>query len=389
MLDCALLEYEVPDGTEPWLNLSKFKHGLGANVVMPWSILRTAIIASKPFQRARRPVFTRDTEIASWGKVVVLVKGEQLDQDDFDVLAQILRLSLEQPVRGEVVTVQFGAKELLRAIDGPDADVSGTARKRLHERLYRLMDNSYTFRIPGLMDDRMHLVNRVTSNLGNDPFRYQVLDYTVQLNSDILALFGGGRYTVVNGRVRQALKKNHLALWLHGFFSTHSAQVQPFTKTLKGLAGRGLILDAKGKVLVPEQQESKWQNDLKEALTLLKNATGWHACRLEDDKVLVEKVDPKVIEKARKAAKQKQGVTATAATGTPDTPFVRRAAWLEMLTLPQLEWLSLEVGNLSSPGDVIDEEATQFYLGLLLSDPFPPLADMQARMAKSPFYLDI
>lgn len=322
-----LVQYQPADGILPWLDTKHLPYGVRDNHVMPWAIVRTAIFSSVTYKSESPPEFKRDTEIAAYGKVIVKARGTQLDQGDYDIFSQIIKLSLDQPVIGEVVVCKFNANRFLESIDRGGKDgPGGSDRQWLHERLKRLMDNSYTFHIPGLVDDRLHLINRITTRLGAKDLTYEVLDYTVQLDPDVLALFAGQRYSAINSSVRRALRGDALAQWLHAFYSTHSRPNNLKALEVQQLTGHGLLLDHTGNVLRNGMRTDKFLSKLKKSLQKVQEKTGWHRCALEqEDSVLVveittpkKRVKPDAKKAPTKSAANRASPNGTNNVGAPE-----------------------------------------------------------------------
>jgi hypothetical protein len=88
----------------------------------------------------------------------------------------------------------------------------------------------------------------------------------------------GGGWTAVDWEQRRKLKRKPLALWLHGFFSSHA---EPFPMSVEHY-----------RILSGSQTKEKWKfkQNLKTALEELKTVKAIVSYRFEDDTVHVVRV---------------------------------------------------------------------------------------------------
>ena len=189
----------------------------------PNACLRSALFAG--IQGNERIAYKKRTLLAAVDGIEVRYLGVQLNQSDLDVWMQIVHLSRQQ-LPGFSVT--FSAYAMLSSLG------KGTGKSQ-HEWLKESMA-----RLGGAFVE-------ITFN-GRDTFgekgflRYyrdeMTQRYVVELTESMLHLFEDG-YTYIEFEQRQKLRKQPLALWLHGFLSSHAAPYPLKITTIHRLSGSG------------------------------------------------------------------------------------------------------------------------------------------------------
>jgi hypothetical protein len=114
--------------------------------------------------------------------------------------------------------------------------------------------------------------------------------FFIELNPDVVALYGSDGWTQVEWEQRQALKGKPLAQWLHGFYSSHAKPYPIKVETLHRLCGSD------------NQKLFSFKQELKTALELVAVQTGW-AWNI-DDKALVH-IDKKPTASGSKTIKNR------------------------------------------------------------------------------------
>lgn len=225
---------------------------------VPNVVLRTALFTATA--RGKRPFLER-VEIASVGGISVLFTGPRLDQADADVWQNCLHLA-------RVATgsrIEFTASSFLRDIG-----------RKTDGRTYEWLKASLT---------RLQ-VSAITSSDGKRTFSGQLLQnwfldeeaekYVIELNPKIFPLFSGDGWTAIDWEQRKQLMGKPLALWLHGFYSSHTNPFDYRSETIWKLCGS-------------ETKELKhFKSKLKEAIIELGDVTKWNI-KIEDDKLVIIK----------------------------------------------------------------------------------------------------
>ncbi|MCQ8117752.1 plasmid replication initiator TrfA [Methylomonas rosea] len=187
----------------------------------PNACLRSALFAG--VQGNERMAYKKRTLLAAVDGIEVRYLGVQLNQSDLDVWMQIVHLSRMQ-IPGFSVT--FSAHALLTAL-------GRCTGKSQHEWLKESMA-----RLGGAF---VEITYHGRHTFGEKGFlRYHrdeaTQRYVVELTESMLRLFEDG-YTHIEFEQRQQLRKHPLALWLHGFLSSHAAPYPLKLQTLYQLSG--------------------------------------------------------------------------------------------------------------------------------------------------------
>ena len=213
---------------------------------VPNSILRSALFGA--IKRGRR-MFMQREPIASYEGVTILQTGPRLDQADLDVWEQCMHLAR---TGGLGTRIQFAAHGFLkatgRATGGKDVEWLKGAFARLASSVVEIKDGKRAYFGPmlhhGTRDD-------------------ETGHYCIEINPAIVSLYGSDGWSAVEFEQRKALKRQPLAQWLHGFYTTHAAPYPIKVETIHRLSGS-------------ENKELKgFRRELREALAKLEAATGW------------------------------------------------------------------------------------------------------------------
>lgn len=213
---------------------------------VPNSVLRSALFGIT--QRGPR-AFQQRVKKASVDGVTVIHTGPTLDQADLDVWIQSLHLARVDKIgkRIHFSTASF-LKSIGRATGGNDIEWLKDAFARLTSSVVEIQDGKKSYFGPmlhhGARDD-------------------ETGQYAIEINPAILALFGVDGWSGLDFEQRQALKKQQLAQWLHGFYSTHARPFAYKVETLYRLCG------SETKLL------KHYRAELRGALEKLAAVTGW------------------------------------------------------------------------------------------------------------------
>jgi hypothetical protein len=189
----------------------------------PNACLRSALFAG--VQGNERIAYKKRTLLASVDGIEVRYLGVQLNQSDLDVWMQIIHLARQQ-LPGFNVT--FSAYGLLTAL-------GRSSGKSQHEWLKESMA-----RLGGAF---VEITFQGRDTFGEKGFLRYYRDevtqrYVVELTESMLRLFEEG-YTYIEFEQRQKLRKQPLALWLHGFLASHAAPYPLKITTIHRLSGSG------------------------------------------------------------------------------------------------------------------------------------------------------
>lgn len=187
----------------------------------PNAVLRSALFAG--IQGKHRKAYKRRTLMASINGIEVRFLGIQLDQSDLDVWMEIVHLSRNQMPGFQVV---FNANTLLKAL-------CRSTGKNDYEWLKESMS-----RLGGAF---VEITVRGRHTFGNNGFLKFYRDeetrkYVVELSEPILQMFMDG-YTHISLEQRRQLRRQPLALWLHGFYASHTTPYPIKVETIHRICG--------------------------------------------------------------------------------------------------------------------------------------------------------
>lgn len=237
---------------------------------VPNSVLRSALFTAT--KRGKRQYF-EGVQIAAVDGITVVFTGPRLDQADLDVWEQCLHIAR---THGLGNTIQFAAYGFLKAI-GRD---TGKAQREWLKGAFRRLRTSDVELSDGKRTFFGALISHGQKNEENEK-------YELVINPKIASLYNDDGWTGQDWEQRKALIGKPLALWLHGFYSTHAKPFDYKVETLWKLCGS-------------EAKELKhFKEKLNESLPHLCEATGW-SCRIENDKLQVFKSPEQLIRRLAK-----------------------------------------------------------------------------------------
>lgn len=213
---------------------------------VPNSVLRSALFGA--IKRGRRTFMQREV-VASYESVTILQTGPRLDQADLDVWEQCMHLAR---TGGLGTRIQFAAYGFLKAIGratgGKDVEWLKGAFARLASSVVEIKDGRRAYFGPmihhGTRDD-------------------ETGHYCIEINPAIVSLYGSDGWSQVEVEQRKTLKRQPLAQWLHGFYTTHAAPYSLKVETICRLSGS------------EARQLKHFRAELREALARVEAATGW------------------------------------------------------------------------------------------------------------------
>jgi hypothetical protein len=225
----------------------------------PNSFLRSALFAAIQGKTRTR---LKKQLLASIEGVAVRYTGEQLDQSDLNVWEQAVHLARRHPL-GNVC--HFTAYALLKAL----GHGTGNAQyKWLSDVITRLVACEVELRTK----DKAYGGNLIASWKRDEITR----SYKLILNPDLVKLYGWNDWTALDWEQRQRLRGKPLALWLHGFYSSHAKPFPMKIETLRQLSGSAT------------KNPRHFKANLKAALDQLQAATGIKGI-IQGDLVTVER----------------------------------------------------------------------------------------------------
>ena len=207
----------------------------------PNSFIRSALFAAV---QSKDRVYLSGAVLASQKGIDVKFTGLQLNQEDLTVWETFAHLARAQPL-GQAC--EFTAHSLLTAL-GMHTGLS--QHKQLHKTILRLTACAVEITHEG----KTYFGPLVKSGTKDELTSH----YRVELNRDLIRLFGENQWTAVDWAQRLQLRGKLLAQALHAFYSSHR---DPFPLKLDTL--RGYVASA-------NQQKAGFKVSLRKALDDLK-----------------------------------------------------------------------------------------------------------------------
>lgn len=201
--------------------------------------------------------------------IEIIFTGFTLSQADLDVWSEILRCARCDFKDGRGVmfsSPHIHANKFLRSLGrgtgGSDIKWLMGSFTRLQAAVVEINAGKYGY--------SGHLIDQIIR-------RSDI--YEISLNSNLVHLFGRDGWTGVEVQYRNALKKYPLAQWLHAFYSSHqnSNSFKYSALTISSLCGSR------------NQEIRMFRRDLKKALKMVAEVTGWECCINKKDLVHIVK----------------------------------------------------------------------------------------------------
>ena len=187
---------------------------------VPNSVLRGALFGVSQTRKTLR----KRTLIAATDNYEIRFKGETFNQTDLDTLQGMLHLAVPHPLG---TRVEFSVNAFLREIG---RKTGNTQHEQFKEEIVRLIGG--VVEITSISDKKTFIGTLVSKAFRDE----ETGRYVVVFDEDMLHLYQTG-YTLIDWSQRQALGKNSLAKWVHGFYASHAAPYAYKVETLYNLCG--------------------------------------------------------------------------------------------------------------------------------------------------------
>ncbi len=207
--------------TEPKLPAKVYQFPLWPEPVrgMPNPALRSALFAAVQGKDRR---FINDELLASVGGVELRFKGEQLNQEDLEVCAELFHLARLHPLGDTCHTSAYG---LLKALG---RHTGNSEHLQLHRSIRRLQAHGLEIKT----GKHSYFGSLIMEGAKDEISR----EYLIKINPKLAPLVISG-WTGLNAAQRRRLRGKPLALWLHAFYATHAKPYPYKVETLRGLSG--------------------------------------------------------------------------------------------------------------------------------------------------------
>lgn len=186
----------------------------------PNSFIRSALFAAI---QSKDRIFLKESIVTSQKGIAVKFTGEQLNQEDLSVWETLAHLARKHPL-GHIC--EFTAHSLLKSLG---LHTGQSQHKQLHSTIIRLTACAVEISHEGKTYFGPLVKSGTKDGLTNH--------YHIELNRELIRLFGENQWTALDWQQRQQLRGKHLAQALHAFYSSHR---QPFPikiDTLRGYVG--------------------------------------------------------------------------------------------------------------------------------------------------------
>jgi TrfA protein len=186
---------------------------------MPNPALRSALFAAVQSKNRR---FINYELIAAVNGIEIRFKGEQLNQEDLEVCAQVFHLARLHPL-GD--TCHMAAHAFLKSIG---RHTGKSEHVQLHQSLLRLQAHSVEIKAGRYT----YFGSLIEKGIKDEVTRH----YVIKVNPDLAPLFRDG-WTALDAEQRRSLRGKSLALWLHAFYASHEQPYPYKVETLRDLSG--------------------------------------------------------------------------------------------------------------------------------------------------------
>ena len=234
----------------------------------PNSFLRSALFAAIQ-SKDRRMI--QDEILASQDGITVKYTGIQLNQIDLDVWEAIVHKARDQPLGAHCV---FSAHELLKVLGLPTGN---SQHKSLHRTIMRLIACAVEI----THNNKSYAGSLIKSSMKDEISKH----YGIELNKELINLFGENQWTALYWEQRKKLYKQPLAQSLHAFYSSHRKPFSLKLKTIHGYSGS------------QNKDIHGFKRDVRKALTRLVEIGFLSSFRIDEDMMVhVERALPTLTE---------------------------------------------------------------------------------------------
>jgi hypothetical protein len=186
----------------------------------PNAFLRSAIF---PAIQGKNRRYMKNELVAAQHGYELRFTGQMLDQSDFDIWLQAAHMARCSPVGTEC---RFTARGFLRSIGraggGKNLEWLKMSIRRLQSSVVEIKDGS-----------KWMALNLLVRAAGDDESTAIYLKF----DPILIQLFAADDWTALQWEERRRLKGKPLALWLHGYYSSHASPYPVKVETLKTMCG--------------------------------------------------------------------------------------------------------------------------------------------------------
>ena len=186
----------------------------------PNSFLRSALFAA--IQGKDRADFKK-AEIFSQQGITVTYTGQQLNQEDLTVWLALVDMMKKDPLGTEC---KFTAHEILKYIG---LEIGGSGYERLNDAIVRMIACAVVIKT----GTRTYM----GSLIGGCDINERTKVYRLDLNRNLIKLFGDNDWTAIDWEQRKQLRNKPLSLKLHDYYSSHEKPLPISLDFLSNITG--------------------------------------------------------------------------------------------------------------------------------------------------------
>jgi len=170
--------------------------------------------------------FIKDVFLATVEGQDIRFTGEQLNQDDHDLLMQLVFMAQYKPLGSSIVVPAYGILQALGRQCG------GKQYRELRDDIARLAASTVIIR--DTVTAREKFSHRLIAGVTQDEKSHY---WIYQLDPDLRSLYGEMSHTLIDWEQRLALKGKDLARWLQLYIRSHAKPYAVKVATLRDLSG--------------------------------------------------------------------------------------------------------------------------------------------------------
>lgn len=186
----------------------------------PNSFIRSALFSAIQSKDRR---YLKETILYSQQGITVKYTGEQLNQEDLTLWETLVHLARKHSLGNHC---SFTAHGILKAMHLP---TGGEQHRQLHSAIIRLTANAVEITHEG----KTYFGSLIKSGAKTELTAH----YAIELNRDLIRLYGESQWTAIDWQQRIALRRKPLAQALHAYYSSHRTPYPVKLLTLQRLTG--------------------------------------------------------------------------------------------------------------------------------------------------------
>lgn len=209
--------------------------------------------------------FLKRTKLQSVNGLNIVFNGPRLSQADLDVWEHCLHLAR---INGTGCQIRFTGYSFLKSIG---RNTGKSDREWLKGVLLDLASS-----VVEISDGKRAYFGPLIHHGVRDE---ETMEFVIEVNPRVALLYGADGWTQIEWAQRWALRRQPLAQWLHGFYSTHAEPYPYKVETLRRLAGS------------ENEHLFSFRQELRSAMAKVAEVTGWSWCIVETDLLRVTKMN--------------------------------------------------------------------------------------------------